>query len=215
MNQEEKEAKLEQIARQVAKCNRCDLYKQATNPVPGEGSPSAKIVFIGEGPGYHEDQRGIPFCGAAGRLLDQLLLSIKVARKDVFIGNMVKHRPPGNRDPLPQELEACQEYLDEQIKIIDPKIIVTLGRFSMRKFLPGEYISKIHGQARLVFFAGKKRVVIPMYHPAAALRSSQVMHQVKEDFEKIPKWLNDRIEEEPEAPKEEAEAVKREQLSLI
>ena len=216
MSLKDKQTKLDQIARQVRRCTRCSLYKQATNPVPGEGSPSAEIMFIGEGPGYHEDQRGIPFCGAAGKLLDQLLSLIKVARKDVFIGNMVKHRPPGNRDPLPDELEACQEYLNGQIRIIDPKVIVTLGRFSMRKFLPGEYISKIHGQARLVKFAEKKRIVIPMFHPAAALRSSQIMSQIREDFKNIPKWLNDKIKEEPAVSEEKTEANEKEQqLSLI
>ncbi len=206
----ENQQKLEKIAREVARCTRCGLHKQATNSVPGEGNPSAEIMFIGEAPGYHEDQQGIPFCGAAGRLLDQLLQSIEVKRKDVFIGNVLKHRPPGNRDPLPEEMEACRPFLDEQIKTIDPRMIVTLGRFSMNKFLPGEYISRIHGQARFINLADKKRIIIPMYHPAAALRNGKIMKEIKEDFQEIKKFLFG--EPEIAVAKEEN---KEEQLSLV
>jgi len=208
-----KQKKLEKIAGRVKKCTRCSLYKQANNPVPGEGNANAKIMFIGEGPGYHEDRLGRPFVGQAGKLLDQLLLSIKVGRKDVFIGNMVKHRPPGNRDPLPSEIAACEPFLEEQIKIIDPKIIVTLGRFSMNKFLPGEYISRIHGQARFIDFTGKKRILIPMYHPAAALRNGRIMKEIKEDFQKIPELLQGNFETETEATNESEKGEK--QLSLV
>lgn len=203
-----KEEKLKDIAGQVAKCTRCDLYKKATKPVPGDGSPDAKIMFIGEGPGYHEDQQGLPFVGAAGKLLDQLLQSIEVERKEVFIGNVIKHRPPGNRDPLPEEIEACRSFLDEQIQTIEPKIIVTLGRFSMNKFLPGEKISQIHGKARYVNFLGKKYVVIPMYHPAAALRSGRIMEEVKEDFQKIKMFIEESSEVEIEKKKEEDKQMK-------
>lgn len=185
----DKKKKLEEIAKRVASCKKCPLYKNAINPVPGEGNPEAEIMFIGEGPGFYEDQQGRPFVGQAGKLLDSLLQLIKLPRKEVFIANVIKHRPPNNRDPLPEEIEACKEFLNAQIKIIDPKIIVTLGRFSMAKFLPGEFISKIHGQARFVDFAGKRRVVISMYHPAAALRSVTVMREIKEDFQKICKIL--------------------------
>ena len=189
----DKKKALEEIAEQVNKCQRCLLYKNANKGVPGEGNPDAKIMFIGEGPGYHEDQQGIPFCGAAGKLLDNLLQSIKVQRKEVFIGNVLKHRPPGNRDPLPEEIEACKIWLDKQIEIIQPKIIVTLGRFSMYKFIPDAKISRIHGQARFVNFKGKRYIVIPMFHPAAALRRADVMEQLKEDFKKIPKFLEEQI----------------------
>lgn len=181
----DKEQKLKEIVMRVAKCNRCRLYKNANKSVPGEGSVEAEIMFIGEGPGYWEDQKGIPFCGAAGRLLDQLLQSIKLKRKDVFIGNVVKHRPPNNREPMADEIEACRPFLDEQIEIIKPKIIVTLGRFSMNKFLPGEYISQVHGQGRFVDFNGRRFVVLPMYHPAAALRNGRIMAELKKDFQKI------------------------------
>lgn len=182
---EEKQKKLEEIAKKVATCQKCPLYKNATKAVPGEGNPEAEVMFIGEGPGYYEDQQGRPFVGQAGKLLDELLYLIKLPRQEVFIGNVVKHRPPGNRDPLPEEIKACEPYLDEQIKIIEPKIIVTLGRFSMNKFLPGEYISQIHGQKRNIDFGGRKYIVIPMYHPAAALRNAKIMKEIKEDFQKL------------------------------
>lgn len=210
--------KLEEIAKRVKRCTRCPLYRRATNPVPGEGSPKAEIMFIGEGPGYYEDQQGRPFVGQAGKLLGQLLSSIKLSRKEVFIGNMVKHRPPGNRDPLPEEIEACQPFLDEQIKVINPKIIVTLGRFSMAKFLPDEKISQIHGQARLVNWEGKRLIVLPMYHPAAALRSGEIMRQIREDFLKISQLLRGKpnIEIAEESAKKSAKGGKIEkQLSLI
>lgn len=206
--------KLKAIAVRVSKCTRCSLYKRANKPVPGEGCAEAEIMFIGEAPGYHEDLRGIPFCGAAGRLLDHLLQSIKVKREEVFIGNTLKHRPPGNRDPLPEEIEACRPFLDEQIDIINPKIVVTLGRFSMGKFLPGKYISRIHGQAQRVNFNGQRRIIFPLYHPAAALRNPQVMASIKEDFLKIPLFLkleSNKLEEEAEIEIKS----ENEQLSLI
>lgn len=205
-----KQQKLLEVSRQVAECTRCPLYKQANRAVPGEGNADTVIMFIGEGPGYHEDQQGRPFVGQAGKLLEQLLLLIKLERKDVWIGNVVKHRPPENRDPLPEEIEACRSFLDEQIKVIDPKIIVTLGRFSMAKFLPNEKISQIHGQARYVQFGDKKYIVIPMYHPAAALRSTGVLSQIKEDFQKISMFLTG--EEPVQEVKQEDQG---EQLSLI
>lgn len=209
----DKEEKLREIAKEVASCQKCPLYKNATNPVPGEGNPEAEMMLVGEGPGFFEDQKGIPFCGAAGKLLDELLQSIEVARKDVFIGNMVKHRAPENRDPQPEEIEACREFLDRQIEIIQPKIIVTLGRFSMAKFIPDGKISKIHGQARFVEFAGRKIIVIPMFHPAAALRGGEVMRMLKEDFLKIPGFLRKTEEKIPEEIRQEK--PQENQLKLI
>ena len=200
---------LKDIAEQLISCRRCSLYKYATQAVPGEGNSEAKILFVGEGPGFWEDQKGIPFCGPSGKLLDELLSTIggsasggqsisreagsrsagKLAREDVFITNVVKHRPPQNRDPLPEEVEACSFWLDKQIKIIDPKIIVTLGRFSMTKFFPGEFISKIHGTNRMIFWNDKEITVMPMYHPAAALRDRNVMAELKSDFLKLGKLI--------------------------
>lgn len=199
---ENKQQKLDEIAAEVIKCQKCPLYKNTTHGVPGEGNPEAKVMFIGEGPGMTEDLQGRPFVGQAGKLLDKLIESIDLKREEVFIGNVVKHRPPENRDPQPAEIEACKEFLDEQISIIDPEIIVTLGRFSMNKFLPNEFISKTHGQARFVEIFSKRRIVMPMYHPAAALRSGQVMTDLKADFQKIKKFLGKEElikEEEPDA----------------
>lgn len=209
----DKKTKLEEIAKQVQGCQRCRLYQNATRGVPGDGSPEAKIMFIGEGPGYHEDQQGLPFVGQAGKLLDQLLQSIELERKDVFIGNVVKHRCPENRDPLPDEIEACNDWLDQQIEILEPEMIVTLGRYSMAKFLPNEYISRVHGLGRFVEVNGRKVTVIPMYHPAAALRNSNVMEAIKIDFQKIPELMNKTQNEEK--PKEEEKNDKPEQLGLI
>ncbi len=207
---EEKQKRLDNVSRKTAECKRCALYKDATRSVPGEGDSDSQLMFIGEGPGFNEDQQGRPFVGQAGKLLDKLLTSISIERKSVFIGNIVKHRPPENRDPLPEEIEACCKFLDEQIEIIDPRIIVTLGRFSLNKFLPGEFISKTHGKARFVNFAGKRRIVIPMYHPAAALRNQAVMNQLTEDFKKILELMVSKKTETNNEIKEEEN-----QLSLI
>ena len=163
------------------------LKATATQGVPGEGDPDAALLFVGEGPGKDEDEQGRPFVGAAGRFLTELIGSIGLKREDVFIANMVKHRPPGNRDPLPEELIAYAPWLDGQVAIIQPKLIVTLGRYSMAHFL-GETlsISKIHGQPKR---NKKDQVVIPMYHPAAALYRGNLRPVLLTDFQNIPKVL--------------------------
>lgn len=173
---------LKEVAVEVSTCTRCDLCKSRTRAVPGEGNPHAKILFIGEGPGLHEDKQGRPFVGPSGQLLQELLKSINLKREDVFITNVVKCRPPDNRDPLPAEIAACNDYLDRQIAAIQPLVIVTLGRHSMAKFFSGEKISAIHGRAR------KKEgyICIPMFHPAAALRTESYKIALREDFKKIP-----------------------------
>src|SRR6266550_8245302 len=173
---------LKEVAAEVSTCARCDLCKGRTRAVPGEGNPQAKILFIGEGPGFHEDKQGRPFVGPSGQLLQELLKSINLKREDVFITNVVKCRPPDNRDPLPSEIDACNDYLDRQIAAIQPLVIVTLGRHSMAKFFSGEKISAIHGRAR------KKDgyICIPMFHPAAALRTESYKVMLREDFKKIP-----------------------------
>lgn len=183
--------KLKEISEQVKICKKCELYKHSTHAVPGEGEAGAEIMFIGEGPGFHEDNQGRPFVGQAGKLLDSLLEMIGVRRADVFIANVIKHRPPENRDPEPAEIAACGFWLDEQIKIIQPKMVVTLGRFSMTKFIPGAAISKIHGQARVVDFENFRFLVLPMYHPAAALRNGAVLEELKRDFKKIQQLLDE------------------------
>lgn len=165
------------------------LKKGATNLVFGVGDEDSKILFIGEGPGYWEDQKAEPFVGNAGKLLDSLLQLIKLERGSVYITNVVHHRPPENRDPLPEEIEAYGLYLDKIIEIINPKIIVTLGRFSMGKFLPGVKITAVHGKKFGINWRGKEVTIVPMFHPAAALRSLEVTRLIKEDFLNLPDIL--------------------------
>jgi DNA polymerase len=162
---EEREEALARIADEIVACTRCELHKTRTKSVPGEGPADARIMLIGEAPGWNEDQQGRPFVGAAGRFLEELLASAGMTRDEVFITNVVKSRPPGNRDPLPDEIAACAPFLERQIEVIDPDVIVTLGRFSMARWFPGERISRIHGQPKRV----GRRLIVPMYHPAAAL----------------------------------------------
>jgi uracil-DNA glycosylase len=182
---EPKLAVLREIATEVNHCKLCDLYKHALKGVPGEGDPNAEVLLIGEAPGWHENQQGRPFVGAAGQFLEQLLASVGLTRKDVFIANVVKHRPPDNRDPQPQELAACLPYLERQIEAIDPKVIVTLGRFSMNYFFPGEKISRIHGMAR----QHGNRFILCMYHPAAALHQGSLRAVVEDDFRRVTQVL--------------------------
>lgn len=178
-------AQLTQIAREVAQCTACALSRTRNRTVPGDGAPTADILFIGEAPGYNEDQQGKPFVGPAGQFLNELLHSIDLERSSVFIANVVKCRPPNNRDPQPDEIAACDHFLRRQIEAIQPKVVVTLGRFSMGTFFPGESISKIHGQAR-------RRggiVIVPMYHPAAALHQPTLRRTIEDDFRKLPDLL--------------------------
>jgi len=181
------EETLAQIAKEVSTCTHCALHQTRKQAVPGEGPANAEIMFIGEGPGFHENEQGRPFVGAAGKFLDQLLAQAGVTRADVFIGNVVKCRPPENRDPRPDELAACDTYLERQIEAIDPSIIVTLGRFSMNKFLPGAKISQVHGQMQKI----GKWYVIPMFHPAAALHQAALKPAILADFAKLPDLLQE------------------------
>ena len=179
------EEALAQVAQEVSVCRRCELHRTRKNAVPGEGPANAEIMLIGEGPGFHENEQGRPFVGAAGQFLDELLAQARLKREDVWIGNVVKCRPPGNRDPQPEELISCDEYLERQIRAINPKIIITLGRFSMGKFMPSAKISTAHGQMRKV----GSRFIIPMYHPAAALHQPKWRPQIVADFAKLPRQL--------------------------
>ena len=192
---------------QVRVCKKCILAEGRTNAVPGEGPPEADIMFIGEGPGFHEDRQGRPFVGAAGNLLEELLASIDLTREEVYIANVVKCRPPGNRDPKPEEIAACRPYLDQQIDIVRPRLIVTLGRFSMQRYFPGASISRIHGQPKRV----GNVIYYPMFHPAAALHQPRWRGMVEEDILKIPDLLAklDEVEEE------EQSVPQAEQLSLF
>jgi len=177
---------LPEIALLVSKCQNCALHHSRIKSVPGEGPDGAKIMFIGEGPGFNENQQGRPFVGQAGKFLEELLSIAGLKRETVFITNVVKCRPPGNRDPQPEELEACSKFLDRQIEIINPEIIVTLGRFSMAKFFGQVKISQIHGNMRKI---GQKYVVA-MYHPAAALHQPALKNTLLDDFSKLKKYIN-------------------------
>lgn len=185
-----KQIELDKLKKKMLVDNSLPLKNGATNLVFGVGSPDTQILFIGEGPGFYEDQKAEPFVGRSGQLLDRGLNAIKLSRSTVFITNIVHHRPPENRDPLPNEIEAYGKYLDKIIEIIDPKVIVTLGRFSMAKFIPNARITAIHGQVHNVEFKGRKIVVVPMFHPAAALRGQTVMNMFKRDFLALPEILS-------------------------
>ncbi len=182
------EETIAELAGEISVCTKCALHQERKKAVPGEGPFNAEIMFIGEGPGFHENEQGRPFVGAAGKFLDQLLAQAGVTRADVFITNVVKCRPPGNRDPLPDEVSTCCDtYLENQINAIDPGIIVTLGRFSMGRFIPGVKISSVHGQMRKV----GERFVIPMFHPAAALHQAALKPAILADFAKLPELLKE------------------------
>jgi len=177
---------LEQLNKKMLACSRCVLRGTCKTVVPGEGSADAEIMFIGEGPGQKEDELGRPFVGAAGKFLEEMLATINLKREDVYIANVVKCRPPQNRDPLPEEAAACWPWLLEQIKIIQPKLIVTLGRHSMERFLPGQKISQVHGRAMRREVEGiGKQVFYTLYHPAAALYNGSMREILIKDFKRI------------------------------
>jgi uracil-DNA glycosylase family 4 len=189
---------------QCKKCDKCRLRKTATQVVPGDGNPNADILFIGEAPGKDEDIKGVPFCGAAGKFLDELLASINLKRKDVYISNMIKCRPPGNRDPQPDEIKACRPWTNELIKIIKPKIFVLLGRFAMGKFFPDFKISQVHGKA----YKKWGRVFVVMYHPAVALYNGSFRETLLEDM-RVLREILDGNEEMVENLESGAEEVRR------
>ena len=196
------------LVRRINKCTKCTLAEKRNRAVPGEGSLDADVMFIGEAPGYYEDQEGRPFVGRAGNLLTELLNSIGLRREDVYITNMLKCRPPNNRDPLPGEIAACQPYLDEQLEIISPKVVVALGRYSFAKFFPNEAIGKARGKAR----RWNNLLVYPMYHPAAALRNGRLRSALEEDFRALPGLIED-AGSLPGDPSPEEDT--RQQLSLF
>jgi DNA polymerase len=191
---------LSELCQQINTCTQCEvLSKNRTRVVPGEGPQDAEIMFIGEGPGWHEDQQGRPFVGQAGMYLEQLIASINMTREQVYIANVIKCRAPGNRDPLPLEIQNCNHWLQAQIDLIQPKMIVTLGRYSMAKFFPGKTISKIHGTAQkrdgTIYFA--------MYHPAAALHQQSLRQAIEADMLKIPSLLAEAEGVTPAGPQPE------------
>lgn len=209
---------MQEIASQVTECVRCNLHFSRKKAVPGEGPLNASLMFIGEGPGFFENEQGRPFVGQAGKFLEELLAKIGMDRSQVFITNVVKCRPPGNRDPLPEELAACAEFLDRQIAGLNPRVIVTLGRYSMAKFLPNARISDMHGQSAWI----NGRLIVPMYHPAAALHQPSLKSTIEKDFIRLPELLaqneknmSQQVEPKPAAPTAEKPAENPEQLSLF
>lgn len=197
---------LEVVAAEVAVCTDCKLHLSRKLAVPGEGPADAELMFIGEGPGFHENEQGRPFVGAAGNFLEELLASIGLSREEVFITNIVKCRPPGNRDPQAVEIEACSSYLERQTRSLNPKVIVTLGRFSMARFFPNTRISAIHGKAQRI----GNRLVVPMYHPAAALHQPSLRKTIQADFARLPELIG-----REGAPVRAEEPPDMEQLSLF
>ena len=178
-------ASMKELVAQVKTCQLCRLSKTRTQAVPGDGNTRTEVMFVGEGPGYHEDKQGLPFVGAAGQFLNELLGLAGLSRESTFITNVVKCRPPNNRDPMPDEIAACAPYLERQIALVNPRVIVTLGRYSMAKFFPGERISQIHGTARMV----DGRLCVAMYHPAAGLHQASLADIIRADFRKLPVYL--------------------------
>jgi uracil-DNA glycosylase len=182
---------LEQIAREASGCTRCRLAEGRTQVVFGVGNPDAELMFVGEAPGFHEDKQGYPFVGQAGKLLDKLLAGIGLTRADVYIANVIKCRPPGNRDPMPDEIEQCEGYLFRQIEAIEPKLVATLGNFAT-KLLSGKQlgITRVHGQEQEVTLGGRRALLYPLYHPAAALYTPRMLEVLEEDFRRIPALIS-------------------------
>jgi uracil-DNA glycosylase family 4 len=194
-------AELEQFAAQVAGCTRCRLAQTRTQVVFGVGNPHADLMFVGEAPGFHEDKQGFPFVGQAGKLLDRLLGGIGLSRADVYIANVLKCRPPGNRDPVPDEIESCEPHLFRQIELIEPKVIATLGNFAT-KLLSGKQtgITRVHGQEQRTTLGGRDVLLYPLYHPAAALYTPRMLSVLEQDFARLPDLLGREVVPEPELP---------------
>jgi DNA polymerase len=183
---------------EVASCTRCPLARGRTQVVFGSGDPSADLMFVGEAPGFHEDKQGVPFVGAAGKLLDQLLAGISLTRADVYVANVLKCRPPGNRDPQPEEIEACEGHLWHQIELIEPRVVATLGNFAT-KLLSGKPtgITRVHGQEHETTLGGRRVLLYPLYHPAAALYTPRMLEVLQSDFRRLPELLGRALEPEP------------------
>ena len=183
-------ARLDELKTEASGCTRCRLSEGRTQVVFGVGSPNADLMFVGEAPGFHEDKQGVPFVGQAGKLLDKLLERIGLSRADVYIANVIKCRPPGNRDPMPDEIETCEPYLFRQIELIEPRVIATLGNFAT-KLLSGKPlgITRVHGQEQEVVLGGKRVLLYPLYHPAAALYTPSMLTVLEEDVARLPELI--------------------------
>jgi uracil-DNA glycosylase len=215
----ERREELIALYREVQACQKCPLHATRTNVVFGSGNADADLMFVGEAPGFHEDQQGKPFVGAAGKLLEKLLADIGLTREDVFIANVLKSRPPGNRDPQLEEIEACKPYLTRQIELIEPLVICTLGNFSTKLLTRRQDgITRVHGKPQQHTVGGLEVTIYPIYHPAAGLRSQAMLTTLREDFERLPELLAAaRPEPEPEEPQNggSAEPVAASQLGLF
>jgi DNA polymerase len=215
---------LEEYAAATASCTRCRLAQGRTQVVFGAGNPHADLMFVGEAPGFHEDKQGVPFVGQAGKLLDKLLAGIGITRDDVFVANVLKCRPPGNRDPQQDEIESCEPHLFRQIELIEPKVIATLGNFAT-KLLSGRPlgITRVHGQEQALTIAGRSVVLYPLYHPAAALYTPAMLKVLEADFARLPELLGHpaqpaavpELEPQPQPEPEPAVAAPAEQLGLF
>ena len=190
MDQAERLARLDELQQEAAGCTRCRLAEGRTQVVFGVGDPNADLMFVGEAPGFHEDKQGYPFVGQAGKLLDKLLEGIGLSRAEVYIANVIKCRPPGNRDPVPDEIESCEPYLFQQIELIEPRVIATLGNFAT-KLLTGKPlgITRVHGQEQWTTLGGNRVQLYPLYHPAAALYTPRMLQVLEDDFARIPQLL--------------------------
>lgn len=198
MDAVERAAALRHYAEETASCTLCALSQGRTQVVFGSGSPNADLMFVGEAPGFHEDQQGVPFVGQAGKLLDKLLAGIELTRADVFVANVLKCRPPGNRDPLPEEIASCEPHLFRQIELIEPKLVATLGNFAT-KLLSGKPagITKVHGYEQEVTLGSRTVLLYPIYHPAAALYTPSMLKVLEEDFARIPALLERTVDDAP------------------
>jgi len=215
MDAAERAAALREYAEETASCTRCALAQGRSQVVFGSGSPDADLMFVGEAPGFHEDQQGIPFVGQAGKLLDSLLEGIGLTRADVFVANVLKCRPPGNRDPLPDEIAACEPHLFRQIELIEPKLVATLGNFAT-KLLSGRPtgITRVHGQEQEVTLGAMTVLLYPLYHPAAALYTPSMQKVLEEDFARIPELLTRATAEPSPAEDPPARALEPERDSV-
>jgi uracil-DNA glycosylase len=215
MDAVERAAALREYAEQTSSCTKCALAAGRTQVVFGSGNPNADLMFVGEAPGFHEDQQGVPFVGQAGKLLDKLLAGIGLTRADVFVANVLKCRPPGNRDPVPEEIAACEPHLFRQIELIEPKLVATLGNFAT-KLLSGKPagITRVHGHEQQVTLGTRTVSLFPIYHPAAALYTPSMLKVLEEDFARIPALLDRVLEPLPVAEPEPAAEPEPEPVQL-
>ena len=213
---EERRERLIEVYKEASGCTRCPLAEGRTNVVFGNGNADAELMFVGEAPGAEEDRQGLPFVGRAGKLLDELLAGIGMSREDVFVANTTKCRPPGNRDPQPEELDACSPYLEQQIQLIEPRVIATLGNFATKRLTGSRVgITRVRGTPQIHRLGGRELFVMPLLHPAAALRTPSLADTLREDFAKLPELIATELPESEPAPVLATRASGDDQLDLF